>query len=103
MVATVEELEGESATNVILGNENHTFQATSDGKAVANTITFEVDGFVGTTEKEVTIGSISGAPTGMTVTSSGSGSTSATITIKVTTAMTKLNGLHRKNTNTAVP
>ena len=90
---TVEELEGESATNVILGNENHTFQATSDGKAVANTITFEVDGFVGTTEKEVTIGSISGAPTGMTVTSSGSGSTSATITVKVATAMSKLNGI----------
>ena len=84
---------GVSATNIILGNENHTFQATSDGKAVASSISFNIDGYVGTTEKAVTIGTISNIPTGMTITKNGSGTTNASLTVKVTTSMTKLNGI----------
>ena len=84
---------GVSATNIILGNENHTFQATSDGKAVETSISFNIDGYVGTTEKAVTIGTISNIPTGMTITKNGSGTTNASLTVKVTTSMTKLNGI----------
>ena len=84
---------GVSSTNIILGNENHTFQATSDGKAVATSITFDIDGYVGATEKAVTIGTISNIPTGMTITKNGSGTTNASLTVKVTTSMTSLNGI----------
>ena len=83
---------GTSATNVQLSNENHTFQATSDGKAVVNSITVNIYGYTGTTLKSVTIGDIVGTPTGMTVTKNNSGSTSASLSIATTTSMTTKNG-----------
>ena len=85
--------DGVSATNIFLTNENHTFIATSDGKAIESTISFDINGYVGTEEKAVTLGGITGTPTGMEVTKSGSGTTNAKITIKVTNEMTSLNGI----------
>ena len=84
--------DGISATNVFLTNENHTFMATNDGKAIATSISFDVNGYVGIEEKPITFGTITGVPNGMNITKNGSNSTNAKITISVTTDMTSLNG-----------
>lgn len=83
---------GTSATNVILGNENHTFAAQSNGQAVAATINTTVIGYLGATQKACTIGTISGLPTGMTATIKNNGTTSASIDIAVTSSMTTKQG-----------
>ncbi len=83
---------GTSATNVILGNENHTFAAQSNGQAVAATINTTVIGYLGATQKACTIGTISGLPTGMTATINNNGTTSASIDIAVTSSMTTKQG-----------
>ena len=83
---------GTSATNVILGNENHTFAAQSNGQAVAATINTTVIGYLGATQKACTIGTISGLPTGMTATIKNNDTTSASIDIAVTSSMTTKQG-----------
>ena len=83
---------GTSATNVILGNENHTFAAQSNGQAVAATTNTTVIGYLGATQKACTIGTISGLPTGMTATINNNGTTSASIDIAVTSSMTTKQG-----------
>ena len=83
---------GTSATNVILGNENHTFAAQSNGQAVAATTNTTVIGYLGATQKACTIGTISGLPTGMTATIKNNGTTSASIDIAVTSSMTTKQG-----------
>jgi hypothetical protein len=82
---------GVSATSVQLSNENHTFQAMSDGKAVANSITINVYGYIGSTKAACTVGSID-LPTGMSWSSSNNGTTSAAIELTVSTSMTTKNG-----------
>ena len=72
---------------VLLSNENHTFVASSDGKAIPTSIDIEVMGYKGNDEAPVTIGSISNIPTGMSVSISGN-----IITISVDNTFTKLNG-----------
>ena len=72
---------------VLLSNENHTFVASSDGKAIPTSIDIEVMGYKGNYEAPVTIGSISNIPTGMSVSISGN-----IITISVDNTFTKLNG-----------
>ena len=84
--------DGISATNVFLTNENHTFMATNDGKAIASSISFDVNGYVGTEEESITFGTITGVPNGMSITKNDSNSTNAKLTISVTTDMTSLNG-----------
>lgn len=89
---SVEELKGTSATTVQLSNENHTFQATSDGKAVAKTITVNVYGYSGTERTSCTIGTVTGLPNGMTVNISSNNTANAQLTISVTNSMTTANG-----------
>ena len=83
---------GKDSVNVILGNENHTFAASSDGKAVATSVATSVVGYKGTTKTACTIGTISGLPTGMTATINSNGTTSASVTFTVTTSLTTKNG-----------
>ena len=82
---------GEDAYTVILTNENHTF-AGSETAAIASNTDCYVVAYKGATQVAATIGTITGVPTGMTVTPSGSGTTSAKFTVAVTTSMTTKNG-----------
>lgn len=84
---------GTSATNVILGNESHTFAAQSNGHAVAAKTNTTVIGYLGATQKACTIGTISGLPTGMTATINNNNTTSASIDIAVTSSMTTKQGI----------
>ena len=84
---TINQVEDADMIYIMLSNENHTFPATSDGKAVPDSTTIEVYGFKGIDEAQVTIGSINGLPTGMTATINGN-----IINITVTNKMNTLSG-----------
>ena len=84
--------DGKDAYTVILTNENHTF-AGSTTAAIASSTVCNIIAYKGATQVAATIGSITGAPTGMTVTPSGSGTTNASFTVAVTTSMTTKNGV----------
>ena len=79
---------GDSAVNVLLSNESHTFAASSNGAAVAGNVTTTVIGYKGSTATACTVGTISGLPSGMTAKINNNGSTSASITFTVTTSLT---------------
>ena len=83
---------GKDAYTVVLTNENHTF-AGSKTAAIASSTECAVIAYKGATQVAATLGTITGAPTGMTVTPSGSGTTSAKFTVAVTTSMTTKNGV----------
>ena len=85
--------DGDNATNVILGNEAHSFDANYEGYAIAGSTTTSVLGYAGTTQKAVTIGTISGLPTGMTAKINNNSTTSASVTFTVATTMTSRNGV----------
>ena len=61
---------GAPAPIAFLTNENVTFSANAQGQITGTTITSNVVAYNGTTKVMPTIGTISGAPTGMTITSS---------------------------------
>ena len=82
---------GKDGYTVILSNESHTF-AGSTTSALAGSTTCDVIGYKGSTQMACTIGTISGLPTGMTTTISNNGTTTAKLTIKVTTSMTAKTG-----------
>ena len=84
--------QGDDAYTVILSNESHTFSG-GTSSAVAGSVTCNVIGYKGATQEEVTIGEITGCPTGMTVTISNNNSTSASFTVNVTTSMNTRNGV----------
>lgn len=83
---------GEDAYTVILTNESHTFAA-GVSAAVASNVTFSVIGYKGATQMATTIGTISGAPTGMTTTITNSGKTTTTIKVAVTASLTTKQGV----------
>ena len=62
--------DGAPAPIAFLTNENITFSANAQGQIPTTTITSNVVAYSGTTKVTPTIGTISGAPTGMTITSS---------------------------------
>ena len=59
---------GQNASVVFLTNENMTFAAAKDGKVAAVTKTCSVVAYTGTTKVTPTVGTPTGAPSGMTVT-----------------------------------
>ena len=59
---------GQNASVVFLTNENITFAATKDGKIAAVTKTCNVVAYTGATKVTPTVGTPTGAPTGMTIT-----------------------------------
>ena len=83
--------DGVSSVVVLLDNEAHTFAGTTT-TAVASSITVNVKGYVGTTLTACNIGTISNVPTGMTVTKNNNNTTSASLTIAVTTSLTTASG-----------
>ena len=84
---------GNDAYTVVLTNENHTF-AGSVTKALPSSADCYVVGFNGTLQAPISIGTIDQRtiPTGMTVTISGNGTTSAKFTVAVSDAMETANG-----------
>ena len=59
---------GEPASSIFLTNENITFAGNANGQVAAKTIVSNVVAYTGTTKKTPVIKSITGAPSGMTVT-----------------------------------
>ena len=85
--------DGKDAYTVILTNENHTFPG-GVSAAIASSTECQIIAYKGATQVPATIGTISGIPaSGMTVTPSGSGTTSAKFAVAVTTDMTSQNGV----------
>lgn len=84
--------DGADAYTVLLSNESHIFEGDTE-KAVAASTTSEVIAYKGATQVPATIGSITGAPTGMTVAISNNGKTNAYFTVSVTTALTTKQGV----------
>ena len=82
---------GDSAYTVMLTNESHTFAAGTSA-AVAGLATTNVIALKGSTRQKVTVGTITGAPTGMTTSVSSNGSTAPTVAINVTTSLVTRSG-----------
>lgn len=78
---------GEEALSVMLTNSAHIFSGGTSA-ATAATDTTKVVSYKGNTRQTVTVGTITGAPTGMTVSVSNNNSTEPTISIAVTTSLT---------------
>lgn len=83
---------GESALNFSIQNEAMTFTASSSGVANAATRSNMVTAYKGTTKIATTVGTISGLPTGMTITVNNNGTANTVLTIKVTTALVSESG-----------
>ena len=74
---------GENAYAVFLSNENITFAADKDGKIAATTVNCNVVAYNGTTKVTPVVGAVSGAPTGMTITTGSAVNNEIPITITV--------------------
>lgn len=79
--------DGKDAYTVILTNESHSFQGNTNA-AIAATAKCGVIAYKGASRVAATIGSITGMPTGMTVSLSGNGTTGAAFTVAVTASLT---------------
>lgn len=82
---------GADAYTVILTNESHTFPAGITA-AIASNTEVGIIAYKGATQVAATIGTISGTVTGLTATPSGSGTTSAKVTVAATTSLTTKSG-----------
>lgn len=83
---------GADAYTVILGNESHAFQGTTSA-AIAASTKCEVIAYKGATRVSATIGTITGAPSGMSTSISSNGTTSASFTVSVTSSLTTGQGV----------
>ena len=77
---------------VILTNESHVFEGDTE-KAKTGSTECGVIAYKGATQVAATIGTITGAPTGMSVSIQDNGTASAKFTVNVTTAMTTKQGV----------
>lgn len=84
--------DGKDAYTISLSNDNHTF-AGDTTKAIQASVDCSVIGFKGATQVSVTIGTITGQPTGMTTSITGNNTTNAYFTVNVTASMTTRNGV----------
>lgn len=79
------------AVSVALSNDSHVFEGDTE-KAVAATTNIEITAYKGDRQIEVTVDTITGAPTGMTAIVKHDGTTQASVVVSVTTALTKRQG-----------
>lgn len=77
---------GADAYTVVLTNESHTFPGSTSAALAGNT-TCGIIAYKGATQVAATIGTVSGVPTGMTVTPTNNGTVNAGFTVAVTTSM----------------
>ena len=83
---------GADAYTIILDNESHAFQGTTSA-AIAASTKCEVIAYKGATRVAATIGTITGAPSGMSTSISSNGTTSASFTVSVTSSLTTGQGV----------
>lgn len=83
---------GADAYTIILTNENHTFAGNATSAIASNTDCYVI-AYKGAIQTAATIGSISGAPTGMTTTIYNNSTTNARFNVAVTSSMTTKNGV----------
>ena len=93
---------GAAAVVAFLTNENITFAANSTGQVAATTVTCNVVAYKGTSKVTPTVGTISGAPTGMTVTKGSATSNEIPITITISANAT-LGGSGQQQGKLSVP
>ena len=93
---------GAAAVVAFLTNENITFAANSSGQVAATTVTCNVVAYKGTSKVTPTVGTISGAPTGMTVTKGSATSNEIPITITISANAT-LGGSGQQQGELSVP
>lgn len=84
--------DGADAYTVMLTNESHTFPAGATA-ALNSTATCNVIAYKGSTRVAATIGSIGGKPAGMSTSITGNGTSSASFSVSVTTALTTQGGV----------
>lgn len=75
---------GQNASVAFLSNENITFAANKDGQIAAVTVTCNVVAYTGTSKVTPTVGTVAGAPTGMTVTKGSATGNEIPISIAIT-------------------
>lgn len=93
---------GESASVAFLSNENITFAANASGQVSATSVTCNVVAYRGTTKVTPTVGTVSGAVTGMTVTKGSASSNEIPITITIAANAT-LGGSGQQQGTLSVP
>lgn len=81
-----------SNTSVMLSNETHLFIANPDGVPIEETVTLDIIGYQGATQKPTTVGTITGTVTGLTATISDNNTTSTKVAVKVAATLTQDNG-----------
>lgn len=80
--------DGDSPVSVYLSNENHTFSATSNGKAIASRIQTNVYAYYGSTPVAATVGNLT-PPTGMKIDIVNNGQTNTLLNISVDSTLDK--------------
>lgn len=93
---------GASAPMVFLTNENVTFAGNASGQVAATTKKCNVVAYQGTSKVTPTVGTISGAPTGMTVTKGSATSSEIPLTITITANAT-LGGSGQQQGTISIP
>ena len=93
---------GQNASTVFLTNENITFAAAADGKVAATTKTCSVVAYTGTTKVTPTVGTPTGAPTGMTITVGSAVNNEIPLTITIAANAT-LGGAGQQQGEVSVP
>ena len=93
---------GKNASTVFLTNENITFAANRSGQITAVTKTCNVGAYTGTTKVTPAVGTVTGAPTGMTVTVGSASSNEIPISIAIA-ANANLGGSGQLNGELSVP
>ena len=92
-VITITKLkDGADAFTVILDNESHTFIGNYDGYAINSSINISPMGYVGVNRVPISIGTITGKPTGMSSTITNNNTTRPIIKITVNNTMTSRSG-----------
>ena len=93
---------GESASVAFLSNENITFAANASGQVSATSVTCNVVAYKGTTKVTPAVGSVTGAPTGMTTTVGTASNNEIPITIAISANAT-LGGSGQRQGTLSVP
>lgn len=93
---------GQNARIVFLSNENVTFAGDRNGQVAATTVTCNVVAYNGTAKVTPTVGTITGAPTGMTVTKGAAADSEIPITLTIAAGST-LGGAGQLSGTLSVP
>ena len=83
---------GDTATTLVLSNESHTFPGSTTAALAGSTVT-AFTAYRGSTQVAATVGTITGAPNGMSTSIQNNGTTTAQVTVTVTPSLTAQSGV----------